>query len=96
MIVLDSCLAPFNQDNSGLKVDAIVGQRDGSWGAIAVKLGYHHEEETAAASLVRLKAKMENGGEKPPAFLAIIVGVGGLARVRKDGVLVIPADRLCP
>jgi predicted AAA+ superfamily ATPase len=81
------------QDSSGLEVDAIVEKRDGSWGGLEIKLGYHQVDE-AAASLLRLKKKLQDGNQKPPSFLGVIVGVAGLARRRSDGVLVIPIDHL--
>jgi len=83
------------QDNSGLEVDAIVEQRNGSWCGIEIKLGYHQENE-AADSLLRLQKKLQADKQKPPVFLAVIIGVGGLAKKRDDGVLVIPIDYLCP
>jgi len=81
------------QDNSGLEVDAIIEKRDGSWGGIEIKLGYHQEEE-AAASLLRLKNKLLDDKQKPPAFLAVVIGVGALAKKRDDGIIVIPIDHL--
>ena len=83
------------QDNSGLEIDAIIEKRDGSWGGIEIKLGYHQEDE-AAAALLRLKKKLAESNQKPPAFLAVVIGVGALAKKRDDGVFVIPADHLCP
>ena len=83
------------QDNSGLEVDAIIEKRDGSWGGIKIKLGYHQEDE-AVASLIRLRKKLLENNQRPPTFLAVVIGVGALARKRDDGVLVIPADCICP
>ena len=83
------------QDNSGLEVDAIIEKRDGSWGGIEIKLGYHQEDE-AAASLIRLKGKLASENQTPPAFLAIIIGIGAFSKKREDGVYVIPIDQLGP
>ena len=83
------------QDNSGLEADAIIERRDGSWGGIEIKLGYHQEDE-AAASLIRLKEKLAGANQKPPAFLAVIIGIGALSKKREDGVYVIPIDHLGP
>lgn len=83
------------QDNTGLEVDAIIERRDGTWGGIEIKLGYHQEDE-AAASLLRLEKKLSGAGQRPPGFLAVIIGVGAFAKRRRDGVLVIPVDHLCP
>ncbi|MCL2493610.1 MAG: DUF4143 domain-containing protein [Clostridiales bacterium] len=81
------------QDNSGLEVDAIIEKRDGSWGGIEIKLGYQQEDE-AAASLIRLKNKLAGARQKPPAFLAVLIGIGALSKKRSDGVYVIPFDHL--
>ncbi|MDR2197415.1 MAG: DUF4143 domain-containing protein [Coriobacteriales bacterium] len=83
------------RDNSGLETDAIIERRDGSWAGIEIKLGYHSEDE-AAETLLRLKRKLDGTGQKPPAFLAVVVGVGALARLRDDGIYVIPIDHLGP
>jgi predicted AAA+ superfamily ATPase len=83
------------QDSSGLEVDAVIERRDGSWGGIEIKLGYHQEDE-AAATLIRLKNKLADANQKPPSFLAVVIGVGALAKKREDGVYVIPFDLLCP
>jgi len=83
------------QDNSGLEVDAIIEKRDGSWGGIEIKLGYQQEDE-AAASLLRLKNKLAGAGQKPPAFLAVLTGIGALSKKRVDGVFVIPFDHFGP
>jgi hypothetical protein len=83
------------QDNAGLEVDAIIERRDGSWGALEIKLGYHQEDEVAA-SLLRLKKKLTDDRQRPPSFLAVVIGVGALAKVRSDGIVVIPVDHLCP
>ena len=82
-------------DNSGIEVNAILEKRDGTWGGVEIKLGYHQEDE-AAASLIRLKQKLAASGQKPPAFLVVLIGVGALAKIRKDGVYVIPIDHLYP
>ena len=83
------------QDNTGLEIDAIIERRDGAWGGIEIKLGYHQEDE-AAASLLRLKKKFLDANQKPPSFLAVIIGVGAFAKYRSDGVITIPVDHLCP
>jgi predicted AAA+ superfamily ATPase len=81
------------QDNSGLEVDAIIERRDGSWGGVEIKLGYHQEDE-GAASLLRLKNKLLHDKQRRPAFLAVVIGIGAIAKKRDDGVLVIPVDHL--
>jgi hypothetical protein len=81
--------------NCKYRVDAIIERRDGSWGGMEIKLGYH-QEEAAAETLLRLKRKLVDGRQRPPAFLAIVIGVGGLAKRRDDGIVVAPIDCLGP
>jgi len=80
------------RDNSDLEVDAIIEMPDGSWGAFEVKLG-EHQVDTAAATLIRFKDKMVTAGANPPECMAIITG-SGIARLREDGVYVVPITAL--
>jgi predicted AAA+ superfamily ATPase len=80
-------------DNSDLEVDAIVQGENGAWGGIEIKLGYIGEEQ-AADNLKRLVKKLSETNQKPPSFLAAIIGVGGVLKKRDDGVWVIPVDCL--
>jgi predicted AAA+ superfamily ATPase len=80
-------------DNSDLEVDAIIQGENGAWGGIEIKLGYFGEEE-AAENLKRLVKKLSETNQKPPNFLAAVIGVGGVLKKRDDGVWVIPVDCL--
>ena len=80
------------RDNSGLEADAIIEMPDGSWGAFEIKLG-ENKVDSAASALTRLKDKMIAAGVAPPACLAVISG-SGIARVRDDGIYVIPINTL--
>jgi predicted AAA+ superfamily ATPase len=81
------------RDDDGLEADAIVELADGNWAGFEVKLGVA-EADTAAASLLRLRAKLTARGARPPAFLAVICGVGEFAYTRGDEVHVIPVTAL--
>lgn len=83
----------FYRDRDGLEVDAIVQAPDGAWAAIEVKLG-HNQADQAAKNLKSLERKITAAGGNPPAFLAVLEGVGGFATVREDGVFVIPVSTL--
>jgi predicted AAA+ superfamily ATPase len=83
------------RDNSNLEIDAIVEMDDGRVAAIEVKLGAAQEDE-AAANLHRFSKKIQDGGAAAPAFLATIIGTGGFAHTRSDGVHVIPIGCLAP
>jgi predicted AAA+ superfamily ATPase len=80
-------------DNVDLEADAIVHTPDGRWGAVEIKLGANQEDD-AAKSLNALERKLVSRGERQPAFKAVVVGTGAFGHVRKDGVQVIPVDRL--
>jgi uncharacterized protein len=82
------------QDSTGLEADAIVEARDGRWGAFEVKLGSAAIDD-AAASLLRLAARVDQDRHGPPAVLGVIKGWGYGYR-RPDGVDVIPIGALAP
>jgi predicted AAA+ superfamily ATPase len=75
-------------DNSGLEVDAIVENRDGSYIAIEIKLSGESDDH-AAMTLLGFARKMEKQGIPAPKALVVISG-GGLAHIRQDGIYVVP------
>lgn len=81
----------FHDNNTGEEIDAIVELRDGTYGAIEVKLGVGKIEE-AASNLI----KFSKSCNTPPKFLCIISGMIDYASQRKDGVYVIPITALKP
>jgi len=80
------------RDNSELEVDAIIEMPDGAWGAFEIKLS-EEQVESASCTLLRMKNKMIAAGARAPACLAIVTG-GGVARLRDDGVYVLPINGL--
>jgi len=80
-------------DNSGLEADAIVELPNQDWAAFEIKLG-HDQVDKAATSLMRLSAKMERGGQRPPCCLGVICGISPYGYRRPDGVYVIPITTL--
>jgi predicted AAA+ superfamily ATPase len=76
------------RDKSGLEADAIVHLRDGSWGAIEVKMG-GKEIESAAESLKALRDKVDTKKMSAPSFLMVLTATD-LAYRRNDGVFVVP------
>lgn len=83
------------RDNANLEVDSIIELYDGRYAALEVKLGANQEDE-AADNLLRFAKKMEMGSADAPSFLAVIIGTGGFAHTRSDGVHVIPLGCLAP
>lgn len=80
-------------DDAGLEADVIVEKDNGDWLAFEIKLGFDQVEK-GAASLLSLKKKMTDHGQRSPKALAILVGTGGVAHMREDGIQVIPIDTL--
>ena len=62
--------------------------RAGELCAARAKLG-EGQVDAAANTLLRMKGKMVADGAQPPVCLAVITG-GGIARIREDGVYVLP------
>ena len=82
------------RDKSGLEADLIVQLRNGSWGAIEVKLGSKQIEE-AAGNLLKLKNKINTDKMREPSFLMVLTG-GQYAFRRQDGVFIVPIGCLKP
>jgi len=82
-------------DDADVEADAIITMRDGRWGAFEIKLGAGQADQ-AAAGLLNLAAKIKAGGYTPPTALVVIVGVGGVAHTRPDGVTIAPVDLFGP
>ena len=89
----------YYRDSDGLEVDAIIELTDGRWAGIEVKLGEDKLGE-AIASLDRLRRKVARNpmARNPaPAFMAVLVGAGELARYDKEAdVYVMPLTCLGP
>ena len=89
----------YYRDSDGLEVDAIIELTDGRWAGIEVKLGEDKLGE-AITSLDRLRRKVARNpmARNPaPAFMAVLVGAGELARYDKNAdVYVMPLTCLGP
>lgn len=82
------------RDNSGLECDAVIHLEDGRWAAVEIKLGGEALIEAGAASLNRLKKKIEEKSDEPtPAFLMVLTATGPMYQ-RPDGVIVMPINCL--
>lgn len=78
------------RDKSGLECDAVVHLRNGSYGLIEIKLGGDKLIGEGARTLKTLASRIDTDRMKPPAFMAVLTGVGDFAYRREDGVYVIP------
>lgn len=87
----------YYRDSDDLEVDAIIELQDGRWAGFEIKLG-ENKVQDAARTLNRLKEKIllnPAARNREPAFLAVIVGAGEMARFDKEnGVYVIPITSL--
>ena len=75
------------RDSTGLEVDAIVQQSDGTWAAFEVKLGIGMIDD-AANNLLKFNNLIDLKRFRKPASLNIITGTG-MSYTRPDGVNVI-------
>ena len=82
-------------DSNHLEVDVIVQRRDGSWLAAEVKLGRPDAVDAAAASLLKLRQRVDSGRMGNPTKLLVITATG-YAYERADGVAVAPLTLLGP
>ena len=83
------------RDADKVEADAIVEAGHGRWIAVEVKLGGAQLIDAGAASLLRLRAKAEADGFRPPAKLLVVTATG-YGYERADGVAVAPVTALGP
>ena len=76
-------------------MDAVLERPDGRWIAAEIKLGGGAGPDEAAASLLRLRDKVNRDRTGEPAKL-LVVTAGGYAYEREDGVAVAPLTALAP
>lgn len=77
------------RDKDGLEVDAIVHLRNGSWGAIEVRLKSEDLIDEGARHLLSLAGKVDRAKMKAPSFLMVLTA-SDYAYRRDDGVYVVP------
>ena len=83
------------RDSQGLEVGLVVTKPDGRWAAVEVELGGREAIDKAAASLLRLRARINSTTQGALSRL-IVVTATGYAFERPDGVCVIPITTLGP
>ena len=91
----DRATVSHYRDSQGLEVDLVISQPDGRWAAMEVKLGGREAIDKAAASLLRLRARVDSASQGLPSRL-IVVTATGYAFERPDGVCVVPITSLGP
>lgn len=78
------------RDSSGLECDSVVHLRNGKYGLIEIKLGGSDLVNEGAATLLKLKEKIDTTRMKEPSFMMVLTGLGQYAYCREDGILVVP------
>ena len=82
------------RDNNGHEVDVIIALDDGRWAGLEVKMN-PDDVDSAAASLLRFRKKVDLGKVGEPTFMGVITSRAPAYR-RKAGVLVLPIASLGP
>ena len=82
------------RDKSGLECDAVVHLRNGSYGLVEIKLGGDNLIEEGAASLLKLKNRIDCDKMSEPAFMMVLCAVAPFAYMRRDGVMIVPVGCL--
>lgn len=91
---LDGTVKYFHTDDH--EIDVVIERRDGSWGAVEVKLGGEGPIDEGASSLLAAVASIDQTTAGPPAFSAVVTATGRFAYRRDDGVFVAPLSALRP
>ena len=92
MDYLDGHLFHFRDNISGDEVDAILEFRDGSYGAVEIKLSDGSIDEAKKSLL-----KFYDNVEKKPKFMCIIVGhYEAVIQDKETGIYIIPITSLKP
>ena len=78
------------RDVTNLECDAVIHLRDGNYGLVEIKIGGDNLINEGADSLKKLRDKIDTTRMKKPSFLMVLIGIGGIAYRRDDGVYVVP------
>lgn len=81
------------RDGDGREIDAVVELPDGRWGAFEIELTLAGIDD-GAENLLRIRSYIEKKGGRVPSVLCVICGTAEEAKLRSDGVYVVPITRL--
>ena len=84
------------RDESGLETDVIIRRNNGDWIAVEVKLGGQAAVDAAAASLLKMRKRVDTDVVGLPRKLVVVTAVGNHSFERADGVTVVPISTLGP
>ena len=78
------------RDKTALECDAVIHLRNGDYGLIEIKLGGEIAIEQGAATLKKLRDRIDTEKMKEPSFLMVLTATGKYAFQRPDGVYIVP------
>lgn len=81
------------QDYQNKEIDQVIELEDGSWCALAIKLGAN-QIDNAAKNLINIRDSILKDNGKVPSTLCVICGLTTAAYKRPDGVYVVPITAL--
>lgn len=84
------------RDKDELECDAIIEQRDGSYGLVEIKIGGDYAIREAQNTLNTLSKKIDTDKVGKPQFRMILTAVGDYAMQLEDGCIVVPIGCLKP
>lgn len=87
--VMNGCVYHY-RDKTGLECDAVIHLRNGDYGLIEIKLGGEIAIEQGAATLKKLRNRIDTEKMKEPSFLMVLTATGKYAFQRPDGVYIVP------
>lgn len=86
---MNGCVYHY-RDKTGLECDAVIHLRNGDYGLIEIKLGGEIAIEQGAATLKKLRDRIDTEKMKEPSFLMVLTAIGKYAFQRPDGVYIVP------
>ena len=86
---MNGCVYHY-RDKTGLECDAVIHLRNGDYGLIEIKLGGEIAIEQGAATLKKLRDRIDTEKMKEPSFLMVLTATGKYAFQRPDGVYIVP------
>ena len=86
---MNECVYHY-RDKTGVECDAVIHLRNGDYGLIEIKLGGEIAIEQGAATLKKLRDRIDTEKMKEPSFLMVLTATGKYAFQRPDGVYIVP------
>ncbi len=81
------------RDSAGREVDAIIELENGDYGAIEIKIASENNIDKGIKSLLSFRQVALDAGKNPPKFMLVLTSHGA-SYVSKEGIYIIPINRL--